>query len=137
MEHKELYRVCTKCKKRKEHGKGQGWCKDCRNSHRRSEYNDNEEHRKKEIKESVIRQQERYQKNMKIVHEYKRRNPCVDCGCSDIRCLEFDHRDESKKSFTIGQVMQQKKIKAIMREIYKCDVRCANCHRIRHHEKKD
>lgn len=134
MIHKNLRRKCTNCKKVSLHTGGQGHCKDCRNSYRRHKYNTNEAQRKKEIEDSCRRQKERYKRNMVGVQAYKRNNPCVDCGNSDVRCLEFDHREDEVKLFTIGVKMQSLKLETIMSEVAKCDVRCANCHRIRHHE---
>lgn len=54
---------------------------------------------------------------------------CVDCGLADIRCLEFDH-SRGEKLFTIG-AMRKRGLTAIRNELAKCDVRCANCHRIK------
>ena len=72
-----------------------------------------------------------------VKKEYKRRigehllaHPCVDCGESDIRVLEFDHREDEEKladvSLLFGEFAPWARIEA---EIAKCDVRCANCHR--------
>lgn len=62
--------------------------------------------------------------------EYLLTHPCVDCGESDIRCLEFDHRDRTTKVREVTKMAQE--LRAwwqIELEIEKCDVRCANCHR--------
>lgn len=66
-----------------------------------------------------------------VLFEYLSTHPCVDCGESDPIVLEFDHRDPSKKSFTIGSQARHKGRDSLMKEIEKCDVRCANCHRRR------
>lgn len=62
---------------------------------------------------------------------YLRSHPCVDCGCTDVRVLELDHRDaglkEANVSAMVGMGLGWDRILA---EIAKCDVRCANCHRI-------
>ena len=64
------------------------------------------------------------------MNDYKRLHPCVDCGESDIRCLDFDHRDRSQKTNTISMlVLKRWSLARIQAEIDKCDVRCANCHR--------
>lgn len=64
--------------------------------------------------------------------EYLRTHPCVDCGMADIRVLEFDHRDPSKKVANVGRMSRNgSSLAAVMREVEKCDVRCANCHRLR------
>lgn len=74
----------------------------------------------------------RYRANKGLVKQYLGSHPCVDCGYSDVRALEFDHT-QGCKSFTIGKriTLQWDKLLA---EISKCEVRCANCHRIRHCE---
>ena len=59
-------------------------------------------------------------------------HPCVDCGESDPRCLEFDHRDPGTKTANVATLVQRAGAwKVILAEIEKCDVRCANCHRRR------
>jgi hypothetical protein len=55
----------------------------------------------------------------------------VDCGESDIIVLEFDHRDPSNKRAKISGILGSWRWDAIMTEIEKCDVRCANDHRRR------
>ena len=63
---------------------------------------------------------------------YLRDHPCVDCGESDIRCLDFDHRDPQEKLANVGTlVFTHVSWERVEREIAKCDVRCANCHRKR------
>ena len=59
--------------------------------------------------------------------------PCIDCGNSYPSCvMEFHHRDPSEKSFTIGEELGRNRDR-IIAEIAKCDLICANCHRIRTH----
>jgi hypothetical protein len=57
-------------------------------------------------------------------------HPCVDCGQTDIRCLEFDHV-RGEKSEEISRMLQNLPWSVIEAEIAKCEVRCANCHRIK------
>lgn len=59
--------------------------------------------------------------------------PCADCGGSfPSVCMDFDHRDPDQKGFTISQAVSRGRTEAtILAEIQKCDVVCANCHRIR------
>jgi hypothetical protein len=61
--------------------------------------------------------------------EYSRSHPCVDCGETDPVVLEFDHLAD--KSFNIGQALPYRRWKAVLDEIAKCEVVCANCHRRR------
>lgn len=66
---------------------------------------------------------------------YLSSHPCVDCGNRDIRVLEFDHRDGATKVLPIAVLAGQGySLVRVQAEIEKCDVRCANCHRIRTHD---
>lgn len=56
---------------------------------------------------------------------------CARCGFSDIRALEFHHRDPSTKSFSIGAKLHWSLAK-LQAEAEKCDIICANCHAIEH-----
>lgn len=65
------------------------------------------------------------------VHEYKVSKGCADCGYNEHgAALDFDHRPGEKKLFNIGQ-RPHTKAEHVWEEIQKCDVVCANCHRIR------
>lgn len=71
------------------------------------------------------------------IYDYLSRNPCVDCGETDPLRLEFDHRGD--KHFDIGKsfIGKAKGIEIVQSEIAKCDVRCANCHRVKTHQEKN
>ena len=45
--------------------------------------------------------------------------------------IDFDHRDTSAKSFALSGKCQLKSRADRLHEVAKCDVVCANCHRIR------
>jgi hypothetical protein len=66
---------------------------------------------------------------MRFLLEYFKSNPCVDCGESDPLVLEFDHLKD--KLFDIGAALPDRNWEALLAEIEKCDVVCANCHRRR------
>lgn len=63
--------------------------------------------------------------------DYLRDHPCVDCGAKDPRILEFDHREGVEKVAAINTLLKAQAWDAMVAEIAKCDVRCANCHRRR------
>lgn len=79
----------------------------------------------------VIRQsaKDREQRNREIIRKYKDR-PCKDCkGVYHTDVMEFDHvrgKKLSNLSETHGWSLRR-----IAAEIAKCDLVCANCHRIR------
>jgi hypothetical protein len=58
-------------------------------------------------------------------------HPCVDCGETDPRCLDFDHRDPRRKKASISRLIGYAEWDDLLLEIAECDVRCANCHRKR------
>jgi hypothetical protein len=62
-----------------------------------------------------------------------RRVPCADCGGRfEPHQMDFDHRDPSTKSFNLmtGRAMLMSQA-TLLAEVAKCDVVCANCHRVR------
>ena len=65
--------------------------------------------------------------------DYLSTHPCIDCNESDPIVLDFDHRDSKTKKFNISRAVggSHRGWDLIKREIDKCDVRCANCHRRR------
>lgn len=79
---------------------------------------------------SIIRRRE-------FVRNYLRTHPCVDCGETDIRCLEFDHVGDFKRDMTISDAIWKVGWDALENEIDRCEVRCANCHRIRHYNERN
>ena len=72
-------------------------------------------------------------KNRKIIDAIKN-GPCVDCGNTFPPCaMDFDHRGNKLDSVS-RLVSNGFSINKIMEEIAKCDLVCANCHRIRTHK---
>lgn len=132
-------KICTICKefkprsefnKNKTTGDGlNNLCRVCSNARSKKYYQDNKEHHKHNIN---IRNKATIKKNQQKLFDYFKENPCVDCGIANPIVLEFDHIDGSTKfkevSRMIGDGYSWLKIQD---EISKCDVRCANCHRIR------
>jgi hypothetical protein len=66
---------------------------------------------------------------------YKSTLKCERCGLADYRTLEFHHEDMTKKDFNIADMVQKGfSIETMKKEISKCRVLCANCHRIEHYK---
>lgn len=64
--------------------------------------------------------------------------PCFDCwGTFDPVCMDFDHRPGTIKSFGIGSSGFKKTREEVLAEIAKCDIVCANCHRLRSYRERD
>lgn len=134
-----MKKKCNTCKKEKsleEFNKNktrkdglQTICKICSRKKSKKFYRDNlESQREKIYKQKKDRKRESRQK----VNEYLSSHPCIDCNNDNIIVLEFDHRDRNKKHKAISEmVISGYAWKKIKEEIEKCDVRCANCHRIK------
>ena len=60
---------------------------------------------------------------------------CTDCGLRyPPYVMDFDHRPGEEKLFTIGTGVTRSDA-AILAEIAKCDLVCANCHRVRTYQR--
>jgi hypothetical protein len=127
-------KVCIKCKqekvlsdfnfKIKARGTRQAQCNLCTREYIRNHYNNNRSYYllKATRRNRTIRQEFKH-----YIWTYLGVHPCVDCGEKDPIVLEFDHiRD---KRFTISSSGRNKRLDVIQKEIEKCKVRCANCHR--------
>lgn len=68
-------------------------------------------------------------RNYRYLKEFLQKNPCVDCGESDIVVLEFDHVRGEKSGNVSDMANRALSITKIQKEIEKCEIRCANCHR--------
>lgn len=74
-------------------------------------------------------------KRMEWFYSIKRKNICIICGENDFRCLDYHHKDPSKKIDNIQSMVTHKSVKEILNEIEKCEVICTNCHRKIHFPK--
>ena len=62
--------------------------------------------------------------------------PCKDCKKRfPPYVMDFDHLDASLKVANVAYLVKQGHSAQLLEEIKKCDVVCANCHRIRTHER--
>ncbi len=128
-------RVCVICKKLKpisqyswrniKNGIRHGFCKECHIAYRRSHYLANKE---KYIKKAKSWNEKQTKILRKFMFEYLVTHPCVDCGETDLRVLEFDHQ-RNKYMDVSAMVRGCYSINAVKKEIEKCVVRCANCHK--------
>ena len=105
-------------------------CKDCYKSSR-----SNKEHYEKYKPEYIKRAKNRKEKlasenRIKLLEYFKTHN-CIVCGESNPIVLEFDHRNQHEKEYGISNMIYNYSWKQILIEIDKCDVLCANHHKIR------
>lgn len=110
-------------------------CRECSNKRSKKYYGENIIHHRKEVRK---RNEKINLENQIKVIGYLKNNPCVDCGENNVVFLDFDHKDDVDKINNISNMLNEScswgKIK---NEIDKCDVRCANCHRLRTAKQQD
>jgi uncharacterized OB-fold protein len=57
---------------------------------------------------------------------------CADCGGRFPPCaMDFDHRDPQAKRSAVTRMIGRAGTSRILDEVAKCDIVCANCHRLR------
>jgi len=126
-------KICGTCKKTKsleefalkdkQKGKYQSYCRDCQRVYRQKHYQSNK--KKYIVKAAIWRAKHREE-----FYQWLLQQNCLDCGNSDIRVLEFDHvRGEKEKD--IARLIGNVSFTVLKKELDKCDIVCANCHRIR------
>ena len=107
-------------------------CKSCMSDVDKDRYK-NDQARRETIKTNDSR---RRQELIDKVWTYKVNHPCTDCGFSDPRALEFDHLPQFTKYLDVSAMVDRRFAwSKIEEEIAKCEVVCANCHRIRTHDR--
>jgi hypothetical protein len=67
-----------------------------------------------------------------VLNAYKIERGCVQCGERRGPCLEFHHKDPTTKEGNISIMLVKWSVKRLLVEAEKCDVICANCHRMLH-----
>jgi hypothetical protein len=98
-------------------------CRDCNKASSRAYYLRN---KKNHIKRVGERRKLEIVKNQATILSHLRLHPCVDCGESDPAVLEFDHLRDKVKN--VAHMMSGSN-NTLQKEMAKCAVRCANCHR--------
>lgn len=77
-------------------------------------------------------------KKLEYMKRYKLFVGCAFCGYKKhYAALEFDHIKPDEKLGTISQAYKGWGMKKLKDEIRKCQVLCANCHRVKTMEEKD
>ncbi len=70
-----------------------------------------------------------------LIDQKVSRMACMDCDKKVERdntfVFDFDHRDPEQKTKAISQMLHQWTTDRLLHEMDKCDLICANCHRVR------
>lgn len=100
------------------------WCKLCFAQYERDRYQNGDRVRKEKNRATIIKKRQNFIWNILTASK------CKVCGLDDPLVLEFDHRDPETKVYNITDMYNLAE-STIQKEIDKCDILCANCHRRR------
>jgi len=131
-------KFCNKCKeekifddfnwRNKSKNTYQPYCKECTRKYGMERHFANHEHN---LSRKRVNNKRNYNKRIEIFKNLLLNKFCVDCGCKDIRILEFDHV-RGKKLFNVGEFVRLNLThESLLNEISKCEIRCVVCHRIK------
>lgn len=132
-------KTCIKCQQTKDDAefpirnrasmKRNNKCRECHREYVKIHYEKNKSGYIKRAKNHTDQQRELNRKNL---FEFLQGKKCADCGNTDFRVLEFDHDNRKDKRMGVCKmVCRGHAWNSILKEIEKCTVRCANCHRIK------
>lgn len=102
-----------------------GICRECKRKQQAQWYENHKEEHLKNVRRNTSNARDAARQ---YVLDYLNQHPCSECGESDPQVLEFDHLSGKTKDISV-MVAQGYSLDAIRKEIAKCRVLCANCHR--------
>ena len=132
-------RICPRCNRElpttafgqrpdRPQGSLRSYCSDCERSYKAEHYQENAALYKKRSHDNAPRYK---QSKRLLMIEYLQNHPCVDCGEKDIVVLHMDHVAGNKRANIATMINNKTSWPTILKEISKCEVRCANCHQRR------
>lgn len=123
----QAFKPCNDFAWRRKHlGQRDSYCRTCRAAYKQEHYAKNRERYKANAE---ARRSRILDERWAYLCEYLRCHPCVDCGETDPLVLEFDHLADKRFGIAVG--LAERPWPEVRREIDKCEVVCANCHRRR------
>lgn len=128
-------RQCGSCKVAKPltdfNKKGNGYqsrCRQCQKEYYKNYYDTTPKEKQRLLNSNKLQKK----KTKEYVDSLKENKPCADCGVSyPPYVMDFDH--VGSKTMNISKMRQVNGRDTIDKEISKCELVCANCHRIRTH----
>jgi formate-dependent nitrite reductase cytochrome c552 subunit len=85
----------------------------------------------------VERHRARWRSHQKLLDDL-RRVPCLDCHkFFPTYAMEFDHRDPTQKRSGVTRLIGRTSTEKLLAEAAKCDIVCANCHRMRTYRRRE
>lgn len=94
-------------------------------------------YQKEHKKETTGTKRKRRDVVREFINQYKSKHFCIICKENDPIVLDFHHRNMEDKELEVGNAVKDGwSIEKIKKEIDKCDLLCANCHRREHYKRK-
>src|SRR5258708_25796977 len=134
-------KICTKCEVdypapiedyfHKKHDAADGFqyrCKTCVAEFHKQHYQERTVYYKKKARKHNAEYRKR---NLQFMIDYLKEHPCVDCGETNPILLDFDHVNGNKIANVSRMISSGSPFEIIKEEILKCEVHCANCHRLK------
>jgi len=106
-------------------------CKTCKKEKDKNTYHTNEKDRESRKTRDKKSNRIRRLKAMIFVYGILSQSKCIDCGESRLETLDFDHVNGIKERNISSMLRKGLPVITIEKEISKCEVRCASCHRIK------
>lgn len=134
------FKICTRCKIKKSRSEFNhrsssrdglsSQCSNCNKDHLKNHYEKNTEY-------YFIKNKKRKSSLRETMNEFKLKHGCSRCGFNEHpAALDFHHR--SDKEFNISAMANRgASLKRIVKELEKCDILCANCHRTLTYSKEE
>jgi hypothetical protein len=137
VENKAETKICGKCRRRKRieefHRRGRGrqtWCKACRRI-----YDVHYHKRTRPVRLAQKRKQ--HARHIAWFRGLKAGKPCADCGgVFHPAAMSWDHLPGSGKTNDVSSLVGRHNRAAVLAEIAKCELVCANCHAVRSFERR-
>jgi hypothetical protein len=91
---------------------------------------------KKNISSEKLRLQKTKKEKRAEWYAFKSDLKCTKCGFSHSAALDFHHTNPKEKDGNVHEFVSNGNFAKAYKEIEKCIVLCANCHRIHHYEER-
>ena len=129
-------KICSKCRtlmplsnfsKNKTKKDGYSYhCKECMKKYYKEHYTQNKLQYK-------LRKNRNTQIRVDKFKEFKSTLECIECGENHIATLDFHHINPDTKEYSVAHLARNVNLDLVKKEIDKCVVLCANCHRKHHY----
>jgi uncharacterized linocin/CFP29 family protein len=116
--------------KNKMQGRRQSRCRSCQSTALKAWYGKNADSHKRSV---AAYNGDLKRSKQALIRDLKASSPCADCGGRfHFAVMDFDHLERFSKERNISELVHSAHTVAkLMDEIAKCEIVCANCHRLR------